>query len=64
MPELKPCPFCGSEAILIVTDNRGLMGVCVRCPNCHAASDSAGLYELNPIEIAIETASEYWNSRA
>lgn len=36
--ELKPCPFCGSEAELHIQPIYIDMGVCVRCKNCKARS--------------------------
>lgn len=64
MAELKPCPFCGQEAKFIVAEKCGLCGIRARCTHCLAESDIAGLFELEPLDDAIETASEFWNKRA
>ena len=60
MAELKPCPFCGGKAKLILTteDNRGRKYGYVRCgkdyPNCCV---------IQPSEILLIKAIEAWNRR-
>lgn len=58
MFELKPCPFCGGKARLLVGD-----GVRVICSKCYAGTmiltDNME-YESN----AVETVIEKWNRRA
>lgn len=48
--ELKPCPFCGEEAILAETNDE----VLVECCNCYAHT---GLY------CSEQEAIDAWNSR-
>lgn len=57
MVMLKPCPFCGSDAILedlggAVTSGRYF----VRCPKCKVAQDS--------LWATKQTAIKRWNRRA
>ena len=59
MPDLKPCPFCGGEALLS-HDYEGMGASYVRCKKC-------GLESIRFIR-AFDTASddravEYWNRR-
>ncbi|MGE5072941.1 MAG: Lar family restriction alleviation protein [Anaerolineae bacterium] len=44
---LKPCPFCGSEAVILI-------GSSVRCGNCGASG---------PFGCTAEHALERWNER-
>lgn len=57
MSELKPCPFCGGEAIVNRHYNRFSEWWIVSCPNCHITQ--AG----NGYEFSFE-AIEAWNRRA
>lgn len=59
--ELKPCPFCGGKAVLVVIE-----GVEVRCEDCGARTDRrvtyktpTGVYGNKPVEKVIEL----WNRR-
>jgi hypothetical protein len=61
MDELKPCPFCGREAVLYVHDG----GVCVICTNCRAKSVSRyDSLEFSKPTNAVKTVVEAWNRRA
>ena len=54
MAELKPCPFCGSERILL----RGIVWLnnyCITCPKCGAESG------YKPTE---QQAIDAWNKRS
>ena len=58
MEELKPCPFCGGEARLLVND-----GVKVICSKCYVGTMSMKdvmWQESN----AVETVVAAWNRRA
>ena len=65
--ELKPCPFCGARAEVIVLEN---VGVSVRCTNmncgCQTVSkhDKLGLFDIWPEKTALEEVIKRWNSRA
>ena len=48
LPDLKPCPYCGSASVYLV-------GLAVRCGTCCAA----GPFGTNP-----EQAVKRWNDRA
>lgn len=51
MSKLKPCPFCGSKAVLLV--NQGVYHV--ECSNCPA---------MSAIDYSREWAETVWNRRA
>jgi Lar family restriction alleviation protein len=66
MDVLKPCPFCGGEAMLyrMKRDSRKRMGIyhmiaTVKCTECTAQVSQAGYCE----ERAIENAYHQWNRR-
>ena len=53
MIELKPCPFCGGEAEMIVNNSHGMI-ICTKCK----------VYKLFIVVIdGREKAAEAWNSR-
>jgi hypothetical protein len=60
--ELRPCPFCGGEAILVKND----FACSVRCTKCGAETRDAetcmGLYTT--YYAIINEAAELWNKRA
>lgn len=52
--ELKPCPFCGGEAVMCGFQDE--MMHFVKCRDCGACSDGA--------QLSAETAAAAWNRRA
>ena len=54
-PDLKPCPFCGSEDLKIVNSNR--RGLAVSCNSCRF--DAVGYWSDSTNSI-----SAAWNTRA
>lgn len=68
-PELKPCPFCGGEASIVLDDQTGGWYVC--CQECYSQTDTkmpsrsvSKWLSLAATERAIETAVSIWNRRA
>lgn len=61
MEELKPCPFCGGEAVVHVND-----GVKVICRKCGASSKClVDVYSQGrPNGGAIKSVVKAWNRRA
>ena len=55
MAELKPCPFCGGEAILETLEGNSPEAYYVYCPKCNFES---GLYSEPDFIV------EKWNRRA
>lgn len=55
--ELKPCPFCGGEAI--ITD-KFFNCVAVICKSCRASSEE---FPISKKYCANEKAAEAWNKR-
>lgn len=62
MPEikLKPCPFCGGEAVLFADD-----GVRVMCAECSASTrierDTITMFDISG--NAVKTVIRVWNER-
>lgn len=52
--EMKPCPFCGGEAVMCGYQDEMLHYV--KCRDCGACSDGA--------QLSAETAAAAWNRRA
>lgn len=72
MPEikLKPCPFCGGEAIANISVIHGnvvdTIGFDVFCPSCKVSQHSgivAGV-SFESLESAMNKAIEAWNRRS
>ena len=68
MDELKPCPFCGSVARLLVIKDKG---VCVCCTKCEAQTpwNNDALDYLNSnwesgASSSVEDVMRIWNRRA
>lgn len=59
--KLKPCPFCGEQAVIHVGD-----GVCVICKKCGCRTRSLadGIYQVKPGGGAIYRVIDIWNRRA
>ena len=59
--KLKPCPFCGGEAVIHVGG-----GVCVICKECGCSTTSLvdGNYQGKPHGGAIYRVVKKWNRRA
>lgn len=80
MTELKPCPFCGSRAVVKLrsygtynTNGASLIRFEIRCEKCNATRDRAygevyirllDTWELDAYHDDRESAIEAWNGRA
>lgn len=60
--ELKPCPFCGGEAVYTDNYNGDGTGHCVYCTEC--GSGAAILTGATPPEELKARVCAYWNRRA
>jgi Lar family restriction alleviation protein len=57
--ELKPCPFCGGEAIVLHWDGTDTFSVgCVNTFVCHGGTHTSSAYQSE------QEAAEAWNRRA
>ena len=69
MEKLKPCPFCGSERVKIVTGSSMLalkyQGM-IRTVGCGECGANGGIYNTLalPVKVAEEKAVESWNKRS
>ena len=59
MIDLKPCPFCGGEAILIKIQNTAIYSYHVRCNG-----NDCGVYVATCNRDTAEEAIKIWNHRA
>ena len=58
--ELKPCPFCGAPAIMMISDyGRGNYWYQVRCSNVSCNVKPSGPWRTNEV-----LAADKWNARA
>lgn len=60
--KLKPCPFCGGQAHIFVSQYDG---VCVMCSECYAKTET--LYDLPDFTAyvsSVERVVNRWNRRA
>lgn len=62
MKKLKPCPFCGGEAI--VTVNRQTLRAKAFCDNCNVLMKRYFSDEKRIEDLLIELMTESWNRRA
>lgn len=71
--ELLPCPFCGEEAVMTVSDcalNERFSNVRVCCTNCFCSGCNVLTGEdmfsghFTSLESAIKRASDKWNNRS
>jgi hypothetical protein len=67
--KLKPCPFCGGEARLQVTE-KGVAVVCIRLSECGCRTDRyqdfnvvTGWDDWKKRRTAVENAVKAWNRR-
>lgn len=60
--ELKPCPFCGGDAVVEYRPYKGNKLFMAKCLLCGANSKPVSDYKY-PADEAIERAIEAWNSR-
>lgn len=61
-PKLKPCPFCGGEAHIFVSEYEG---VYVICSNCHARTETLTDRPYFTAYVpAVERVVDRWNRRA
>lgn len=56
--ELKPCPFCGSQAKIFIT----ISGIAVRCHKCLNGTMFIVDHDVEP-ESALQKVVESWNRR-
>ena len=57
LPELKPCPFCGSTDVHLIENDRGKSEVSITCKDCNVWVDH--MFDAMTREQAIEL----WNRR-
>ena len=62
MSDLKPCPFCGGEAMLFVSDEGGVFVVCTKCQTRTKTLVDSLVY--NKPTNAVGKVIEAWNRRA
>lgn len=60
---LKPCPFCGSENVVLFSYSEG--GVCVKCLECYCQTGVFADHSISEAkkESAAERVLKYWNNR-
>ena len=59
MSELKPCPFCGSEAARIELDGGFAWGECMKC----GATSKVVLFITDTNDVRIAAAEKSWDTR-
>lgn len=62
MDNLKPCPFCGGEAVISLNgDKPGYRGTMVMCGNCGARTK---FFTISTEYGSTEEAVKAWNTRS
>lgn len=63
MIDLKPCPFCGGEAMPLVRKQKGKKQVSIKCQQCNARSGVLITDVWEASAPAVGVVAEYWNRR-
>lgn len=63
MAELKPCPFCGGEAVSLIRKQKGKKQVSIKCRQCNARSGVIVLDVWEDAKPAVDEVAGYWNRR-
>lgn len=58
--ELKPCPFCGGQAVMGTTYRNGFFTCTIECDKCYIRTQDI---TSDILELARQDAIEAWNRR-
>lgn len=61
--KIKDCPFCGSEAWMVIYAKQDESHVAVRCRICYAQSIGMCFKTPERLKLAEKEAIQFWNKR-